>query len=174
MRADIKAKIGKIRLLAFDVDGVLTAGTIIVDHLGRETKVFDVQDGFGLVLFKKAGFKTAIITAKSSPAVKIRARRLGIDRVYQDAYPKVKAYRRLLKDLKMKGPQVCYVGDDLPDLPLFPQVGFSVAVANAVGELKAEADYVTRRPGGHGAVREVVELILKTQKKWTPLIRGLR
>jgi len=173
MNTAAQNKIKKIKLLALDVDGVLTDGRIIYDHQGREIKAFDVQDGFGLVLLKKAGLKTAIITAKSAPAVKIRARRLGVNRVYQNAYPKMKTYQRLLKDLKVKGSEVCYIGDDLPDLPLYAKVGFAVAVANAAAPLKAKADYVTRNQGGRGAVREVVELILKTQKKWSVLIRNL-
>jgi len=173
MDAVIKNKIRNVTVLVMDVDGVLTDGRIIYDHQGRDVKAFDVQDGFGLVLLSKGGLKTAIITAKSSRAVTERARHLGIHKVYQNAYPKRRAYQRLLKDLKVKDADICYIGDDLPDLPLFDKVGFSVAVANAAPELIAQADYITRNLGGRGAVREVVELILKTQNKWKGLLKGL-
>ncbi len=173
MKNDIKQKIKKIKLLALDVDGVLTNGTINLDEKGRELKVFNVQDGFGLVLLKRCGLKTAIISARSCGAVTARAKDLKIDKVYQDAYPKLKAYRELLKELKLKDEQVCFVGDDLPDMCVFKKVGLSVAVANAAKEAKQMADYVTKKNGGAGAVREVVELILKTQGKWKEVLETM-
>lgn len=162
----MKDKIKAIKVLALDVDGVLTDGKIIFDSQGNETKNFDVQDGFGIVFFRKAGFKTAIITARASKVVTIRANDLNIDKIYQDAYPKINAYRELLRDLKVKDKEVCFIGDDLPDLPVLKRVGFAVGVANAVPEVKKAAHYITKRRGGKGAVREVIELILKAQGKW--------
>jgi 3-deoxy-D-manno-octulosonate 8-phosphate phosphatase (KDO 8-P phosphatase) len=163
-------RIKKIRLLALDVDGVLTDGRIIVDNDGKETKFFDVQDGFGLVLFQKAGHKTAIISARAAGAVTARANDLKIDRIHQDAYPKSDAYQQILKDFKLKDEEVCFIGDDLPDLVVLKRVGFGVAVLNAVAEVKKAAHYVTVKKGGRGAVREVVELILKAQGKWGKVV----
>lgn len=159
-------KIKKIKLLAMDVDGVLTDGRIICDSDGREIRNFDVHDGYGLIMFKRVGLKTAIITAKAAKPVDIRAKDLRVDKVYQDAYPKINFYRQMLQDLSVTDEEVCFVGDDLPDLQILKHVGFAVAVANAVAEIKKVADYITQKSGGHGAVREVVELILKTQGKW--------
>lgn len=165
-------KAAKIRVLALDVDGVLTNGRIILDHRGKETKIFDVQDGFGLVLFQKMGFQTAIISARSAEAVHWRAQDLKIDKIYQDAYPKINAYEEMLKDFNVKDDQVCFVGDDLPDLAVLKRAGFAVAVANARQEVKKASDYVTKNPGGTGAVREVVELILKAQSQWNETLKN--
>ena len=164
-------KLKKIKVLALDVDGVLTDGKINLLSDGQEFKSFDVQDGFGLVIFKRAGHKTAIITARASHPVEIRGADLKIDKIYQDAYPKGSYYRQLLADLDVADEEVCFMGDDLPDLEVLQHVGFAVAVANAAQEVKAAADYVTVRKGGSGAVREVVELILKAQGLWESMIR---
>jgi len=169
----MKEKIKKIKILVLDVDGVLTDGRIIVDSDGREIKNFDVQDGFGIVFFRKMGFKTAILTARRSKAVSVRAKDLKIDKVYQDAFPKINAYRKLLKDFGVKDENVCFIADDLTDIEVFRKVGFAVAVPNAVREIKQAADYITRKPGGKGAVREVIELIVKTQGKWKKLLQEL-
>lgn len=166
MNSALKAKIKKIKLLVMDVDGVLTDGKIVLDAQGNEIKFFDVQDGFGLVLFRRAGFKTAILSARSSPAVTARAQDLKIDKICQDAYPKADVYERLIRALECTHEETCFIGDDLPDLPVLKRAGLAVAVPNAAGELKKTADYVTVHQGGNGAVREVVELILKTQGKW--------
>ena len=172
MRASLKDKISKIKLLILDVDGVMTNGEIILDDDGKETKVFNVQDGYGIVLLQRAGFKTAILSARTTNAVKARAVDLKIDKVCQDAYPKIKAYRKLLRDLKLKNEQACFVGDDLPDIEVLQNVGFSVAVPNAVNEVKQIVDHITKSEGGQGAVREVIELILKTQGKWSGIFKA--
>lgn len=164
------AKLKKIKLLVMDVDGVLTDGKIVVDARGKELKFFDVQDGFGLVLLRQAGIKTAILSARSSPAVTARAEDLKIDKICQDAYPKANVYERLIRELGCTDEQVCFLGDDLPDLPVLKRVGFAVAVPNAVAELKEVAHYTTIKRGGAGAVREVVELILKAQGKWKNIV----
>ena len=169
----MKDKIKKIKLLVMDVDGVLTDGKIVYDSRGEELKHFDVQDGFGIVFFKTAGFKTAIITARVSKVVTIRAKDLRIDKVYQDAYPKIGAYNRLLKDFGLKDESVCFIGDDLVDIPVLKRVGFAVAVPNAVSEVREVVDYVTQRRGGAGAVREVIELILKVHGKWADILSNL-
>jgi 3-deoxy-D-manno-octulosonate 8-phosphate phosphatase (KDO 8-P phosphatase) len=172
MKKQLIEKIKKIKLLILDVDGVLTKGDIILDEKGKEIKVFNVQDGFGIVLFRKAGFKTAILSARSTGAVTARAKDLKIDRICQDAYPKITVYQKLLKDFKLKDAQTCFIGDDLPDIEVLTKVGFSVAVSNAASEVKKKADYITKCPGGCGAVREVIELILKTQKKWSGVLKA--
>ncbi len=166
----MEERIKKIKVLALDVDGVLTDGRIIFDSKGVETKFFNVQDGFGLVLLKRAGLKTAIITARASKVVTLRAKDLNIDKVYQDAYPKSKAYASMLKAFKIKNEEVCFMGDDLPDLPILKQVGFAVSVPQAASEVKAAVHYVTNKNGGAGAVRETIELILKTQGKWQGIL----
>ena len=166
-------KIQKVRVLVMDVDGVLTDGKIIIDAGGNEIKNFDVQDGFGIVFFKRAGYKTAVISARAAEAVSVRLKDLKVDKIYQDAYPKVNAYVKLLNDLRVTEGQVCFIGDDLPDLGVLKRVGFAVAVANAVDEVKKAADYVTKKNGGEGAVREVIELILKTQGKWESIVASI-
>ena len=170
MNTALKSKLKKIKLLIMDVDGVLTDGKIVVDAQGKELKFFDVQDGFGLVLLRQAGIKTAILSARSSPALTARAIDLKIDKICQDAYPKIHAYEGLIRELNCSDEQVCFMGDDLPDLPVLKRVGVAVAVPNAAGELKKIADYVTTHRGGAGAVREVVELILNAQGKWKNIV----
>jgi len=168
----VNKKLKKIKMLAMDVDGVLTDGKIVYDSNKAETKSYDVQDGYGIVLARRMGLLTAIITARASQPVSIRAKDLGIDKVYQNAYPKLVAYEKLLKECRLADDEVCFVGDDLPDLPLLKRVGFAVAVKNAAVELRREADYVTRRCGGCGAIREVIELILKAQGKWAKVLKA--
>jgi len=172
MKAHLKAKIKKVKLLILDVDGVLTPGDIILDDKGKEIKVFNVLDGFGIVLFQRAGYKTAILSARTTAAVRVRAKDLKMTKICQDAYPKIKVYKQLLREFKLKDAQVCFIGDDIPDLEVLKRAGFSVAVPNAVDEVKREVDHVTKRKGGHGAVREVIELILKTQGKWSGILKA--
>ena len=167
---NVKDRLKKIKLMILDVDGVLTDGKIIMDSKGNEIKVFDVQDGFGLVILRKAGIKTAILTARASQVVRHRANDLKIDKVYQDAYPKLDYYNKLLRHFSLKDEEVCFIGDDWPDIEVLKRVGFAVAVPNAVKEAKEVADYVTRNRGGAGAVREVIELILKTKGLWPAII----
>jgi 3-deoxy-D-manno-octulosonate 8-phosphate phosphatase (KDO 8-P phosphatase) len=164
----MKDALKKIKVLAMDVDGVLTDGRIIIDSNGVESKNFNVQDGFGIVFLKKCGIKTAIISARASGVVAHRAKDLKIDKVYVGVYPKISAYESMLEEFKVLDEEVCFIGDDLADLIVMRRCGFSVAVANAVFEIKQIADYVTVRRGGQGAVRETVELILQAQGLWSP------
>jgi 3-deoxy-D-manno-octulosonate 8-phosphate phosphatase (KDO 8-P phosphatase) len=166
MMKDLSRKIEPIKLLIFDADGVLTNGHINVDHQGREFKMFHVHDGLGIVLWRKQGFLSAIISARACSAVQARAEDLKIDHIYLDAYPKKRVYEELLQRTGLSDNQVCFVGDDLADLPLLRRVGFSVGVANATAEVKTEVDYVTEKFGGAGAVRELIELLLKTKGLW--------
>ncbi len=166
----LKDRAKKIKLLIMDVDGVLTDGKIILDSQGNELKFFDVQDGLGVVLFKRMGFKTAIITAKGSKVVEERARHMEVDKLYQDASHKISAYGHLLKELKLKDSEACFIADELIDISVMKRVGLAVAVANACPESKKEAHYITKNRGGEGVVREVVELILKAKNLWQKAI----
>ncbi|MBF0571532.1 MAG: HAD-IIIA family hydrolase [Candidatus Omnitrophica bacterium] len=164
----MKDALKKIKVVAMDVDGVLTDGRIIVDSNGVETKNFDVQDGFGIVFLKKCGIKTAIISARESGVVAHRAKDLKIDKVWVGVYPKLSAYESMLEEFKVRDEDVCFIGDDLADFNIMRRCGVSVAVANAVFEIKQIAHHVTVRTGGRGAVREVIELILQAQGNWGP------
>jgi len=172
MTFDLKKKIDKVKLLILDVDGVLTGGEIALDEQGEERKFFNVQDGFGIVLFHRAGYKTAILSARSSKAVTARAEDLGIHKVCQDASPKVDAYRKIVDEFDLEDEEVCFMGDDLPDLEVLKKVGFAVTVPDAALEVKDHVDYVTTKSGGQGAVREVIELILTSHGKWAEIVKS--
>lgn len=162
----------KVRLLVLDVDGVLTDRRIVISSNGAQTKAFDVQDGFGLVLARKAGLRTAIITAERSTVVTLRAQQLKVDWVAQFARDKRKAFQRCLRHFKISPESVAYIGDDLLDLPVLTKVGFSAAVADARPEVRRQVHYVASLGGGRGAVREVVELILHAQGHWSRIVQG--
>jgi 3-deoxy-D-manno-octulosonate 8-phosphate phosphatase (KDO 8-P phosphatase) len=162
----LQERCAAIELLVVDVDGVLTEGGIVHGSAGLELKRFHVRDGFGLACWRRAGKRAAIVTGRSSPVVEVRAREIGIDTVIQGAADKLPAYRELLAQVGLAPRQACYVGDDLPDLPPLRDCGLAVAVADAAAEVRAEAHYISRNPGGRAAVREVVELILRCQGRW--------
>ena len=164
-------RIKKIKLLILDVDGVLTDGRIIYDSKGRDSKFFDVHDGLGVYLLRRAGIKTILITAKGSKTISRRARDMQVDEFYEDIFPKTKVLERILKQHKVEKDNICFIGDDLVDLGIMKQIGFPVAVANGSQEVKDAACYITRKSGGRGAVREVAELILRTRDKWDEAIK---
>jgi len=170
MEEQILNKVKKVKLLLLDVDGVLTDGRIVYDSKGRDMKFFDVHDGMGVHLLKKAGIKTILITAKGSRAIKPRARDMGVEKVFENINPKTLVLDKILKKYNVAIDEICFVGDDLVDLCLLKRVGFAVAVSNAAVEIKQNSCYVTSREGGRGAVREVAELILKAQGKWQEAI----
>lgn len=161
-----RQSIEKIRLLLLDVDGVMTDGGIAYDNNGVETKTFHVRDGHGLKLLQRSGVEVGIITGRESQIVAHRAAELGISRVFQGAKNKLEPYEKILAETGYVDTQVAYIGDDLVDLPILRRVGFAVAVADAVTELRPWVDYITSAPGGRGAVREVCELLLKKSGKW--------
>ena len=169
---DVLSRAAKVTTLVLDVDGVLSDGRIIYDEFGDELKCFDVQDGAGLVFWKRAGLKSAIITSRRAKLIKRRAKELGVDFLAQKALKKSAVLEMLMKRWRLLPEQVCAMGDDLMELPLLRRVGLAVAVSNAVEEVKAASHYVTQRPGGRGAVREVVDLILKTKGLWDDLLRS--
>lgn len=162
----------RIEMLLLDVDGVLTDGRISYGDAGGEVKAFHVRDGLGLKLWGKAGKRAGIITGRSCQAVAVRAAELNLEPVIQGAAEKEVAFRGVLQRHRLRAEQVCFVGDDLPDLPVLGQCGLAVAVADASPEVLARAHYVTRFPGGHGAVRETIELILRAQGQWQKIVAG--
>lgn len=170
MQEYLAEKAKKIKLLMLDVDGVLTDGRIIYDSKGRDSKFFDVHDGMGVYLLKKAGIPTVLITAKGSRAIKPRARDMQAAEVFADISPKSSVLERVLKKYNVTSEEICFVGDDLVDLCLMKRVGFPVAVFNACPEIKQSSSYITIRYGGRGAIREVAEVILKAQGKWQGFI----
>jgi 3-deoxy-D-manno-octulosonate 8-phosphate phosphatase (KDO 8-P phosphatase) len=159
-----------IELLVLDVDGVLTDGRIIYGDNGVEWKVFHVRDGSGLKLWHDAGKRSAIISGRSSRAVEVRAAELGISLVLQGLSDKGPAYQRILAETNVRPEQVCFVGDDVPDLPILSHCGLAVAVADGCPEARAAAHYITGAPGGNGAVRETIELILRCQNRWQGVV----
>ena len=162
----LKNKAEKIELLVMDVDGVLTPGYIVLGDDGQETKVFDVQDGFGIMLWKRAGLKSAIITAGLTGAVAKRAGGLKIDCVYQNAKDKLEVYEKLKKKFKINDEKICFIGDDLIDLPILRRAGLSCCVSNAHADVIGHVHYVSKKLGGRGAVREIIDIILKSKGLW--------
>ena len=172
VKENLKDYAKKIKLLLLDVDGVLTDGRIVYDSKGQDSKFFDVHDGLGVYVLSRVGIKTVLVTAKASQAIKHRAKDMHIAEVYANISPKSAILDKILKKYKVNKDEVCFMGDDLVDLGLMKRVGFPVVVFNACPEIKQVAAYITIRHGGRGAVREVVELILKSQGKWEEIIKS--
>ena len=166
----VERRAARIKVLLMDCDGVLTDGGLLLLENGDEQKIFNVRDGHGIVLLHRAGLKTGIITGRTSTATERRARDLGISYLCQNSLDKVKGFEELLEAEEIEESEVAFVGDDVTDIPLMQRVELAVAVADAAEETRAVAHYVTGATGGHGAVREVAELILKAQGRWTELI----
>lgn len=160
----------EIKLLVLDVDGVLTDGTVVVNADGSESKFFNVLDGHGIRLWRRAGLKVAFLSGRKSEPTGERAKQLEVDFCLEDCLDKLPALERLAKELGISAEHIAYVGDDLMDLPPMRYAGFSAAVANGVDEVKEAADYVTKQQGGSGAVREVIEYILKKSGRWGKLM----
>ena len=160
MNAGNNNSLSRIRLVAFDVDGVFTDGRFYLSDDGAETKAFNTQDGFGVRALIDAGVDVAVISGRQSGAVERRMAELGVKNVIQGCKDKIAALEQLADSLGISAAECAYVGDDVPDLPLLRKVGFSVAVANAVAEVRVQCDHTTVAGGGFGAVREVCDLIL--------------
>jgi len=160
---DVQARARAVRLAIFDIDGVMTDGTLYIGAQGEVYKTFNILDGHGVKMLQAAGVATAILSGRSSDAVVRRASELSIVHVVQGAADKLAAFDALSARLGVQPAECAFVGDDLPDLPVMKNCGFAVAVANAVDEVKACAHYVTRASGGRGAVREFCELVLRAQ-----------
>lgn len=165
----LNGRLRKVKYFFCDVDGVLTDATVIIGG-NRELKQFNIQDGLGLVLLRRAGIKVGWISSRPSRATEVRARELKVDFLVQRKTSKVAAIDECLAETGGSWEEVCYTGDDLVDIGAIRQAGIGIAVANAVQEVKNETDLITVLSGGRGAVREIAELILKAQGRWNDLV----
>ncbi len=160
---ELVARAAKVRLFIFDVDGVLTDGSLSYGAQGEMVKTFNVHDGLGIKLLQESGVKTAIISARITAITNARAKDLGIDFVHQGGHDKLTPFKALLNELGLEQDEVAFIGDDVVDLPLLRRVGFAVSVPNGRKEAHQHAHYITEAPGGHGAVREICEFVLRAQ-----------
>lgn len=167
---NIYEKASKIKLVIFDVDGVLTDGSLYFGHDGREYKVFHSRDGHGMKMLRQSGVEIGVITARSSQAVAHRMANLGLEHVYQGQQEKLPAYENLKDKLGLSENEIAYVGDDVIDLPIMTRVGFAVAVADAHSEVAKRADWQTSLPGGRGAAREACEFIMKARGNYDEML----
>jgi 3-deoxy-D-manno-octulosonate 8-phosphate phosphatase (KDO 8-P phosphatase) len=168
---NLQQRAAQIELMLSDVDGVLTDGSVVFDNQGIETKKFHIADGLGINLWRRAGYRFGMITGRSSHIVRLRAAELGVELVRQGVDDKLSVVQQVVAELRLRMNQVCFIGDDLPDLAVVQQVGLGMAVADACEELRAAAHFVTKRPGGRGAVREAIETILKAQGRWDDFVQ---
>ncbi len=167
----LTAKLARVKLFLCDVDGVLTDASVFIGP-DIEIKRFNILDGLGQRLLQHEGIKVGWISRRVSEATTRRAKELKVDFLYQhDVSSKVIAVNEILQQTGLGWDDICYVGDDIVDLCVLQRAGLAVGVANAVAEVKAVADYVTVTPGGHGAIREIIEMILKAQKKWDRIVK---
>lgn len=176
--AALKRRASQIRVLLMDVDGTMTDGGVTLlsqpDGTALEIKTFDAHDGQGLTLAHTAGLRTGCITGRESSALLRRATEMKMDFIYMKQAVKMPAYEDILKKANATDPEVAFVGDDLPDLPLLRRAGLAIAVGNAVPEVKSIAHYTTKAVAGHGAIREAVELILHSKGIWEEMIDKAR
>jgi len=174
----LKKRAKQIKVLLMDVDGTMTDGSVTLlsqtDGTALEIKTFDAHDGQGLTLARTAGLRTGCITGRESPALLRRAHEMKMEFIYMKQPVKVPAYEEILKTAGVSDLQVAFIGDDLPDIPLLRRVGLAIAVGDAVPEVKELAHYTTKAKAGHGAVREAVELVLKSQGIWKDMIDKAR
>ncbi|MGI5862265.1 MAG: KdsC family phosphatase [Myxococcales bacterium] len=173
-KKQLLARARKVELLVLDVDGVLTDGGLYYGHDGEAMKRFDVRDGHGLTLARRVGLRAAILTARRSQIVQVRGEELGISPVFQGRKDKLAGFEELLADTGLAPEQTAYVGDDLNDLGPLALAGLSACPADACAEVRRAVHYVARAAGGHGAVREIVELLLKAQGKWSQVIELMK
>ena len=169
--SEIQARAARIKLFLMDCDGVLTDARIWVLENGEDQKAFNTRDGLGLELLHRAGLKSGVISGRISSALKRRAERLGMQYVRQGCEDKKEAFAEIIADAGLTHADVAFAGDDLNDIPLMLQSGLAIAVADATSETREHAHYITQARGGQGAVREAVELILKSQGRWDDLVR---
>ena len=173
-RDELNERAQRVRVLVFDVDGVLTDGGLYYGDGGEVMKRFDVKDGHGLVLARQAGLRTAILTARSSSIVDTRGRELGVSLVLQGRKDKTAGFHELLAQLQVSADACAYMGDDVNDLGPLGLAGLSACPADAVPEVRQEVHYVARSRGGHGAARELVELCLKAQGQWDATVQHMK
>ena len=164
MNLELALKAKSIKCVAFDVDGVMTDGSLTFFEDGREVKTFNAKDGHGVVMLNKAGIKTAFITARDNNTVRVRAKILGITKLYEGQKNKIVALENLAKEFGLKYSEIAYMGDDLPDICVLKEVGLSACPKDAVCEVVEICDFISSKDGGRGAVREFCDLILKSQE----------
>ena len=162
---DLRNRILKIKLVAFDIDGVITDGSMIYDDNGLQYKTFNAKDGQGIAMLTKSGLKTAIITAKESGAVLHRFEDLGMTKLYQGVKNKITVMKELINEFNIDMSEAAYMGDDLPDISILKEVGLACCPSDAVSEVKNICHFISGKRGGRGAVRELTDLIYKTQAK---------
>ena len=167
----VEERAREIKAVILDVDGVLTDGKIVYGNYGDELKFFDVQDGLGMQLLKKVSIYTFIISGRFSRIISRRAKELKVTKIFQGANDKLKIYERLKRKFNLTDNNFCCIGDDILDLPIIRKVGFACAVSNAQEQVKKEAHYIAQHSGGNGAVREIINFILKSQGKWESFIK---
>lgn len=160
-----------IKLLVLDIDGVMTDGTIVINSDGSESKFFNSLDGHGIKMWQRAGLRVAILSGRVSEPTRHRATQLEIEDVFENCHNKLPVLKEFIKKINLSPESVAYIGDDVMDLPVMRYVGFSIAVANAVDDVKKQADFITTREGGRGAVREAIEYIMKNSGKWQELMQ---
>jgi YrbI family 3-deoxy-D-manno-octulosonate 8-phosphate phosphatase len=168
----LEQRMQSVELILSDVDGVMTCGGICYDNQGVETKTFHVRDGMGIKLWQRTGYRFGVITARSSHIVKLRMDELNVDLVRQGTGNKLDAATEIMSEYSLSADQVCYIGDDLTDLALLNSVGLAASVSDGVDEVKKVAHMVTKSAGGEGAIRELIEAILKSQNRWEELLQS--
>ena len=167
---DLTAKAARVKLILLDVDGVLTDGAVVIFGDGSESKRFHIRDGIALVWAQRAGITVGLLSARQSPTTAQRAAQLGITLVHQGVASKINTYDHIVGDMVLSDEDVAYMGDDIVDLAVLARVGLSAAPSDAVSEVRSRVDFVSTQPGGDGAVRELVEMILRAQGQWDPLV----
>jgi 3-deoxy-D-manno-octulosonate 8-phosphate phosphatase (KDO 8-P phosphatase) len=167
---NLAARAAKVKLILLDVDGVLTDGAVVIYGDGSESKRFHIRDGIALVWAQRAGITVGLLSARQSPTTVQRAAQLGITLIHQGVSSKISTYDQIVGDMVLTDDEVAYMGDDIVDLAVLGRVGLSAAPANAVAEVRSRVDFVSSFPGGDGAVRELVEMILRAKKQWDPLV----
>jgi 3-deoxy-D-manno-octulosonate 8-phosphate phosphatase (KDO 8-P phosphatase) len=170
----LELKASRIKLLLFDVDGVLTDGTVFIHSDGSESKPFFIRDGIAMVWAQRAGLKVGLLSARTSPTTPHRAAQLGITLVYHGVSSKLDTYARILADECLTDAEVAYMGDDVVDLAVLGRAGLAAAPADATPEVRAMADWVSAEPAGRGAARELIELVLRHQNRWQEIVDGYR
>jgi 3-deoxy-D-manno-octulosonate 8-phosphate phosphatase (KDO 8-P phosphatase) len=167
---DIEGKARQIRLVLFDVDGVLTDGKVLLHADGSESKLFDIRDGTGVVWAERSGIRIGLLSARHSPTTTQRAAQLGITLVHQGVASKLETFEQILRETHLAEEHVAFLGDDVLDLPVLSRAGLSAAPADAVDDVRTRVDWVARARGGDGAARELIELVLRAQGKWDALL----
>jgi len=166
----LTAKAAKIKLLLFDVDGVMTDGAVVLHGDGTESKRFHIRDGIAMVWAQRAGLRVGLLSARQSPSTSQRAAQLGITLVHQGVASKIDTYDQIVGDMVLTDDEVAYMGDDIVDLAVLGRVGLAAAPADATTEARARANFVSARAGGSGAVRELIELVLRAQGLWDSIV----